>query len=396
MTATRGPALLFASGLFWSAIGFAQPTDYGDSRLERDARKDGYVTVRVEALGDDQVVLERKRDDHFLSLVRPAGRRLQREQRLGPWAADGVERFEARTSTIPALEPEVVLALREDAPDEVVHHVLIFGREGIGFRTLFDRRFTFAKRRAPAGEVSFGDAEPRWELREVDGAPAVVWVRAPRVLSVPRANEPVTFGIGAETTEFRWLGDGFDPTGRDAYRDFLRAKPVASAEASGGDRPRAAKSARASESTPAAAGPGAPSEAVDGDLSTGWRIKKPELRGRSELTVQFADPSEVRMVRVVPGCARDAAAWRRNLEVGAFRLDLGGVLQFEIDRGRPGAAVPGVRAWAEFPLSATHGRQLLIFLDAPRRVGWARFEPLGPLDRRSKATSACVSEISFH
>lgn len=378
MNTTRGlPAALFPLLAAGSALADEAP-EYRGSRLERAALEDGYATVEVRPLGDDFAVVERGPRGYHLALVHAAGRRPELRQRLGPWPADGLERFETHTSTQSELRPEVVFALREDAPDEVVHRVWVLGREEGRLRPLFDRRFTFAKRRARAGEVQFGDAEPRWELATVDGALAVVWVRSPRVLTVPRGDASVTFGIGAETTVFRWEGSKFDASGRDVYRDFLPRLETGLVEARAGDA--------ALEVT----------EATDDEVTTAWRIPASAVRARAGLTVQLARTEEVRMVRVVPGCAADAGTWRRQLEVGAFRLDLGGTLEVELDRRRPDEVPPGVKAWAEFPLSDAFGRQLVIFFDAPRRVGWARFEPLAPLETKRSARVACVSEISLH
>ena len=378
MTATRGLTAALVPLLVAGAARADEAPEYRGSRLERAALEDGYAAVQVTPLGDDLVVAERGPSGYHLALVNAGGRRLELRQRLGPWPADGIERLEARTSTTAGLRPEVIFALREDAPDEVVHRVWVLGREEGRLRPLFDRQFTFAKRRARTGGVRFGDAEPRWELATIDGELAVVWVRAPRVLSVPKGDADVTFGIGAETTVFRWDGSAFDASGRDVYRDFVPRLETGLVEARAGDATVEV------------------SEATDDDLSTAWRIPVSAVRQRPDLTVQLARTEDVRMVRLVPGCAAGETAWRRQLEVGAFRLDLGGTLEIEIDRRRPEDVPPGVKAWAEFPLSDAFGRQLVIFLDAPRRVGWARLQPLAPLERKRAAQMACVSEISLH
>lgn len=348
---------------------------YPGSSVERSAREDGYQTVEVLTLPRGHAVAERSARGYFLSTVAWDGRRLQLSRRVGPWRADGVERL---VRAGPADDPWVVLALREDAPDEQVHRILVFHPGAAGWEQVGDRRLTLPKRRVNRSDVEFGSAEPGWSVVPSDTGARIEWTRGPRVLRVPRGERQVSFTIGAETTQLQWTQDAAEPAIEDGYRDFLPALPVASAEARLGE-----------ERTPV-------ETATDGDLGTAWELPRRGALGRSDLTLQLSQTETIRMVRVVPGCAADAESWDDGLEIGSFRIDLGGIRQVEIDRRRPEVVPPGVKAWAEYPLSASFGRQVILFLDSPPRAGWARLSPLTALETKPKARVACVAEVSFH
>jgi hypothetical protein len=344
------------------------PSPYAGSKAEARAVDDGYRTLEVLEVGDGIVVAERGAKGVYLSWLRPDGRRWSRLQRLGPWTEGRVARLER----VPAEAPGFLIVLREEAPDEVTERVRYAVIDGDRIVVRFERAFPLPERRVDASDVRYGAAEPSWSLDATDEGPRIVWVRGPRVLTVPGAEGPVRFTIGAETTVFGGDAGALGSAQRDVYRDFLPPLKVDFATARHADAEAEV------------------SEATDGDLGTAWSV--PE-RQPPALTVQLGAAAPVRMIRVVPGCARDADAWAGHAELEAFRLDVGGTLEIEVDRSQPGRALPGVRAWADFPLSEAFGRQVVVFLESPRHAGWVRVAPLRTSDRRRPA---CVAEISVH
>jgi hypothetical protein len=258
-----------------------------------------------------------------------------------------------------------------------VDWVRFFRAAEAGLEVGFDRRFTIPKRRVDASTVRFGEAEPGWRLEGGESGVELVWTRGPRTLTVPGSDGPVSFTIGAETTVFAGETGPLGATPRDVYLDFLPAHPIGSAAARfrEGDTELAV--------------------ATDGDLETAWTIPRKGW-GQAELTVQLASTQPVRMIRWVPGCAADARAWSTHAEVDAVRVQIGGTLEIEVDRSSPETFPPGVKAWGDFPLSDAFGRQVLVFLDRPRRAGWVRITPLRPRRSGQSARPACIAEIDLH
>jgi len=356
--------------------GRASELEYRGSRVEAAARERGYSPLDVVRWSEGFAVSERGPGGFFLAWVDDDGARLELRQRLGPRPGDGVERL--TSVQVDGEGPEELLwSVVERAPDEVVHWVAIFAREGDALRRVFDERFTVPESPPEAADERFGDAEPGWRIRAAEDGLRIVWVHGPRNLTVPGEDGPMSFTIGAEVTEHRWSGDGF-VVHEAGYRDFLPPLRIRTADAPG-DADRADASV-----------------VVDGRLASGWRFPVRGDGQRAAVTIQLEATERIRMIRIIPGCAESARAWRRHLEVGAFRLELGGAVRFAIDRRKPGRIPPGVRAWGEFPLTDRFGRQLVIFLARPLRAGWARFTPLAPLEPRRGARTACVSEIALH
>ncbi len=361
------------------ALGIAEDP-YRGSRLEKAALKHGYVTKSVVPWAGRWAVIEQGKRGFSASVIVEDGRRLSRLGRLGPWPADRLERVE--TVELVAGTPSLLLVLSQDAPDEVTHHVQVFASEANGLARLFDRTFILPKRRTDDSVVHLGRGEPHYRLRPIEGGAELVWVRRPRMLGVPRGDTLVRFAIGAEASIFRMQEGRLTEVESNAYEDFIPAHPVSGA--------------RATQQLPKIWGTAQAFWATDGDLQTSWAVPAAKQWEDATLTIQLAEAADVRMVRVVPGCAIDATTWASEDEVGVFRLDLGGTLTVDIDRSAPKRVPAGVEAWGEYPLSEGYGRQVVVFLNPPRRVAWARMTVLAPLRRVPKATEACISEISFH
>lgn len=350
---------------------------YRGSRLEADALEQGFATIEVAHLDSGYAVAEQRDGRYFLSWVHSDGRRLERRQRLGPWRADGLERIRGVQADGEG-GTEILFATREEAPDEVVHRVSVHGFEGERMTTLFERRFTLPKTRVDRSDVRYGDAEPRWEVKETQDGLELVWFRGPRVLRVPRGEEVATFTIGAETAVYRWNGQTLAEVASASYRDFLPRLEISEADGRQGDRSLDV------------------ARAVDARPETAWILPKPEAGMEASITVQLPRTETIRMVRIVPGCAEDPDSWARHAEIRSFQIDLGGALELELDRAHPEAVPPGVKAWGEFPLFTTHGRQVVVFLEPPRRAGWARFTPLRPRRTGRGTAPACLAELSLH
>jgi hypothetical protein len=241
----------------------------------------------------------------------------------------------------------------------------------------------------------------------------IVWTKEPQSLTLKTAKEPVTFVIGAHRTIWRFdrKKEEYAVDKEDDIVDFLPPHPPSEVSATS----QVAKVWGTAQAFWAA----------DGDLDTSWNIDTQKTGGckrsaqRAEpaetgartcserspwvgqaLTMKWKQAVDVRLIRLVPGCASDKDAWNDHDRVQAFRITLSSGVRFEIDRRKLDAAVPGVRAAGEFPLPAGFGGQVLIFLQEAQSVNWAKLE-IQDLDgaggaKASRVHEACVSEISFH
>ena len=307
-----------------------------------------------------------------------------------PRKAKKVARFEARPM-IGAPAPELVAVLEDPSPDEVAVSVRVLGATDAGLQELFAETFLVPREgRAAGARVELGDARPHVVFADVqggDGQEEVVWVSGPQTLVLPGRAGPVTLTIGAYRTIYAFqAGKGrFEATADRDVEDFAA--------------PKAVSEAKASAQVPKIWGTAQPFWGADGDLETSWNVPAAEAAGQA-LTVRLKGAPEVRLIRVVPGCGGSDADWRRHHRLSRIRLVLGSGLRFEVDRADLGAVPAGVEALGEFPLEEGYGAQVLIALERPVSVPWARLEIVSldrpELPKGQRVEEACLSEISFH
>jgi hypothetical protein len=139
--------------------------------------------------------------------------------------------------------------------------------------------------------------------------------------------------------------------------------------------------------------------AADDDLATSWNVASKSAVGQT-LTVKLKSSAPIHMVRLVPGCGNSAEEWNRHDRIQSFRVLLGSGLRFEIDRKKLDQLPAGVKAVGEFPLEEGFGAQILVFLEDPQELPWAKLEitkvERAATAKKQAATEVCLSEISFH
>lgn len=308
-----------------------------------------------------------------------------------PVRADKVARLEARR-LLGHRTPELLAVLEESSPDEALSHVSILSNVRGRLTEVFTHTFVLEKQ--PFGDVvAFGDARPRFEVIDVDEAPAseaifeVVWVRDPQRLVLEDGEKPVTAVIGAFRQVFRYDEQAakFAVQEELQHLDFVPAKTEWLVQTS--------------VQVPKIWGTSQAFWATDGDLDTSWNVYRGSAVGAS-LTVTFRDNERTSLVRLVPGCARNVDNWVTHDRISAFTLEFSTGLRLSVDLDRLEDPTPGLKGAGVFPLDEGFGSQLLLLLDREQRAKWVRLT----IDRieastaasRRQVAEACLSEISYH
>ncbi len=390
-----------ATPLIALAVLTAAAPQYRGSAAQMEAQKAGRTVVAELAadvdgdFADEIAVVERDGDGRMrlaLFEVRGTGDERVLTQMLGtkPRRADKLARFEART-LVGHRAPEIVAVFEERTPDESVQHVRILGRTDSGVRQIFSHTFYL-----PAGEVSdavipFGDAAPRFDITDVDddGTAEIVWIRGPQILELADGAEPRQAVIGAYRQVFRWAEDKatFLAEGEPEIVDMAPAKVEWEVEAS--------------DQVPKIWGTAQAFWATDGDLDTSWSVRASKASGAS-LTVRFRVEQQVALLRLVPGCARNADVWASHHRVEAFTLELSTGDRFDVDLARLETLPAGVHGAGVFAVEDEDraGQQILLLLAEPAMIRWARINVLRvappEVPRKRRVDEACISEVSFH
>lgn len=364
---------------------------YSGSALAKDEAKSGWKLVAEKSAdmdGDGEpeaVVLDRRPSsssegpEHRLTLLEQVKRRFEVWRRTEPLSAARVgqfriERFGGR--------PGVLLSLERDAPDEVVHRVMVFRNpSGDPLRPDLDRTFTLPREPIQRADRAFGDAAPGWFVRKDDTGVWIAHVTGPRLATLSaRGGGKRTYAVGADEVEYRFEGGQFVETKK--FRDFLR--------------PHTPSAVDASQQVAKVWGTAQAFWATDGDPGTAWSVK-PGLKDEPTLTLRYDAPVQVRVLRIVPGCAASSDAWLRGHRVRRFRIDLGGTLEATVDL--EGELPPGIEAMQSYPMGkAGHGEQVYLVLERPSRLQWAELELVAAAPPRGEPPlgEVCVSEFSLH
>lgn len=374
---------------------------YAGSPAEKAAAKKGAKLVREISLdldgdGKNEIgAVEQVGGEMRVVVLQPTGseeeeggyRRVAESSRR---AAKRVLRLEAQR-LVGRAAPELLAIFEDPSPDETSLSVRIMSGTGRGIVEIFAHTFFLPAQTQRDGKVvSFGDASPHYTVEDVengDGDKEIIWVKEPNTLTLPGKDGPVTFVIGAVRTVFRYdEGKGrYEMAEKDQVVDFLPELPVSDVEASA----QVAKIWGTAQAF----------WATDGDLATSWNVSSKGAVGQT-LTAKLKGGGAVRMIRLVPGCGNSIEEWNRFDRVQGLRITLGSGQRFELDRRRLDPLPAGVKAVGEFPLEEGFGAQLLIFLDEPQELPWARLEitkvEKAQVPKKQAANEVCVSELSFH
>jgi len=287
-----------------------------------------------------------------------------------------------------------MLDVYEDNPDEADHFVGLFLIQPGNLKQVFSSQYRVTHSeedagREPARIVDLGGYRVGLEARPAaaggsGGFPELVVRYSPKRLALAgRLNRKTHFIIGIRERVYRAEKENYTQVA-DRYLDYLlRAAP---------------DGVTASSTLPSSQEEWLASRAADSKLATGWIEGSTDSGIGESVTLSLGRPRNVRMVRVVPGCAASAESWEKHNRIKKFSLVFEGGTVVMVDRRGITAEMDSqIEAHEDFILPGVgFGTQTLVFLSKPVKSSWVKVT-IEEVERGSgEADETCISEISVH
>lgn len=383
-----------------ASVGPAQePPGFHGSEAYIDLRMAGYDVLgeRMTDLdGDgllDSVVVERSQDGISLSAWQAEAegdfKLLFRSEKMPASSVDAFKRLPLGGHNFVFL-----LDVYEDNPDEADHFVKLFLIQPKNLRQMFSSEYRVTHSEEDAGReaariIDLGGYPVGLEARPANdmgsgGFPELVVRHSPKTLALAgRAGRKTHFIIGIKERVYRAEGETYTLVA-DRYLDYLlRATPAG---------------VTATSSLPSSQDEWTAPKAADSKLATGWIEGATDSGIGESVILSLGRPRNVRLVRVVPGCAASPESWEKHNRLLKFTLVFeGGTVVTVNRRGTTAEMDSQVEAHEDFVLPGVgFGAQTLVFLSRPVESGWVKLT-IEEVERGSGETDAtCVSEISVH
>jgi len=287
-----------------------------------------------------------------------------------------------------------LLDVFEDNPDEADHFVRLFLIQPGNLKQMFSSGYRVTHSEEDAGReptriVDLGGYQVGLEARPAaasgpGGFPELVVRHSPKRLVLSgRVSRKTHFIIGIRERVYRAEKETYSLVA-DRYLDYLvRAAP---------------SEVTASSTLPSSRDEWLASRAADSKLATGW-IEGATGPGTGEsITLSLGRPRNIRMVRVVPGCAASPESWEKHNRLVKFSLVFeGGTFVSVNRRGTTAETDSQVEAHEDFGLPGVgFGTQTLVFLSKPVKSSWVKLAVEEVEKGSGEADETCISEISVH
>lgn len=296
-------------------------------------------------------------------------------------------------------QPQILVMLDTRYPDERHVEVLVASR---------DRVLHHGTRIVHTGTVAsgpFGELREQVGLRRVEDRDELVWITGGASLKLEGASGAVRVPVARH--ERRLVpSDGQLVWGPTRRVDLAPRRPPSRVSPS-------------RQAVPLYGAPN-PTAGMDADLGTAWHFEvspepstavseraeliaavaslseaEPAPKKAATLTAYWDAPTEVRLIRLIPGCLGGQGSWSSHHVVSEAQLELSTGEVISLLGGPEGSAIS---ARARFSLG--EGWQSLTLLDAPRLIRWARLRILntsrGSPKGETVVPEACVTELGFH
>jgi len=287
-----------------------------------------------------------------------------------------------------------LLDVFEDNPDEADHFVRLFLIQPGNLKQMFssEYRVTHSEEdagREPARVVDLGGYQVGLEARPATapgagGFPELVVRHSPKRLALAgRVSRKTHFIIGIRERVYRAEKETYTLVA-DRYLDYLvRAAPA---------------DVTASSTLPSSQDEWLASKAADSKLATGWIEGATDSGVGESLTLSLGRPRNIRMVRVVPGCAASPESWEKHNRLVKFSLVFeGGTVVSVNRRGTTAEMDSQVEAHEDFVLPGVgFGTQTLVFLSKPVKSSWIKLAVEEVEKGSGETDETCISEISVH
>jgi hypothetical protein len=379
-----------------------------------DIDNDGKLEIVAAAAPEDPV-------EFVLVVWRATGNKVAHAWQSEPTGADAYKRL-VFWNMVEEKRPEIVLELVEHTPDETLNQLRVYRAQPGGITQVLRIAVPVVKPEKQPGRITYGDETPGYRVEDVDndGNKEVLVKREPRTLVVKtRHDETRTLVLGVKENVFRWdRASGAYAPGPDRFENFLLARKPKQVLASSQKLPPEAKPAEPKTmdvslddvsgavgdgKAPAAPPPDKKEEpapmaiwGADNNLDTAW-VENAAGPGEGEwVQLEFGESVPVRMVRVVPVCAKDEETMASHNELTAFSIYFAGSPRVSVDRKEKVPGDMGVLAVVEAPSpERKFAPQVLVFLTPGTESSMVRVM-IDKVKKRGKANDTCVAEVSVH
>jgi hypothetical protein len=287
-----------------------------------------------------------------------------------------------------------LLDVFEDNPDEADHFVKLFLIQPGNLKQMFSSEYRVTHSEEDAGResariVDLGGYQVGLEARPGSktgsgGFPELVVRHSPKQLAlIGRAGKKTHFIIGIRERVYRAEKEAYTLVA-DRYLDYLvRA---------------AAAEVTATSTLPSSREEWTASRAADSKLATGWIEGATDSGIGESVTLSLGRHRQIRLVRVVPGCAASPESWEQHNRLLKFSLvfEKGTVVMVN-RRGTTAEMDSQVEAHEDFVLPGVgFGTQTLVFLSKPVESSWVKLTVEEVERGGGEADETCISEISVH
>jgi hypothetical protein len=243
--------------------------------------------------------------------------------------------------------------------------------------------------RDPARVVDLGGYQVGLEVRPdarsaPGGFPELVVRHSTKMLALSgRVSRKTHFIIGIKERVYRAEKESYTLVA-DRYLDYLvRAVPEA---------------VTATSTLPSSQEEWTAAKVADSKLASGWIEGAADSGIGESVTLSLGRPRNIRMVRVVPGCAASPESWEQHNRILRFSLVFEGGTVVMVNRAGTTAEMDSlVEAHEDFVLPGVgFGTQTLVFLSKPVQSSWVKVVVEEVEKGSSETDETCVSEVSVH
>lgn len=287
-----------------------------------------------------------------------------------------------------------LLDVFEDNPDEADHFVRLFLIQPGNLKQMFSSRYRVTHSEEDAGReaarvIDLGGYQVGLEARPgaktgSGGFPELTVRHSPKKLAlIGRVSRKTHFIIGIKERLYRAEKEAYTLVA-DRYLDYLlRAAPAG---------------VTATSILPSSQEEWAASNVADSRLATGWIEGATDSGIGESVTLALGRPRNIRLVRVVPGCAASPESWDKHNRLLKFTLVFeGGTVVTVNRRGTTTEMDSQVEAHEDFILPGVgFGIQTLVFLSKPVKSSWIKLTVDEVEKGSGDADETCISEISVH
>jgi len=386
--------LLFLTGWAWPALATEAEPSFHGSEAFMDFRLAGFEML-------DEYMIDLNSDELLDAVV---VEKTASGIGLSAWKADqsGKYIFMSRVADSPASSVAVfrgiqidkatqafLLDVYEDCPDEADHRVKLITAGPTGLKKVFESGYRVTHPEQEAGRAArqlfdLGGEKVGLKIKPNNkGWPDLFVRHDPKLIAVTgQAGSKIWFVIGIRERVFK-EEKGVYVEVRDRYLDYLsRLQP---------------KEITATSHLPSSEAAWEAGSAGDRRLASAWVEGRPGSGIGESITILFENQAEIRLIRIVPGCAESKQSWMDHNRAKRISLLFEGGTMISVNRKGAEELDSKVAAQGDFDLPGLgFGVQTMVFFSQPIKSSWVKLT-IEEVERgTSDQDETCISEISVH